>query len=121
MYYGPPGNSVRYFRSLGHPPPPLLSPTEFMLDLTNTDFDRRYSALSSGFRIETLIHGWEMSIDRKLLEDQIVTRESKDDTFATSVVKSGYARNLVMQSFILLQRMALVCPLVTCVDMEIIS
>src|SRR5271154_5855524 len=122
MYYGPPSNSIRYFRSLGHPPPPLLSPAEFMLDLTNTDFDRRYSQLSAGFRLETLIHGWEMSIDRKLLEDQIVTRESKDDTPAASeVVKSGYARNSVMQSLILLHRMALVWPRVTCVDLEIIS
>jgi len=93
-----------------------------MLDLTNTDFDRRYSQLSAGFRLETLIHGWEMSIDRKLLEDQIVTRESKDDTPAASeVVKSGYARNSVMQSLILLHRMALVWPRVTCVDLEIIS
>jgi hypothetical protein len=38
VYYGPPGDSIRYFESQGYPPSPLMSPAEFMLELTNSDF-----------------------------------------------------------------------------------
>jgi len=29
-YFGPPGDSIRYFKSLGYPEPQLMSPAEFM-------------------------------------------------------------------------------------------
>jgi hypothetical protein len=110
VYYGPPGSSVGYFRSLGHPLPPMASPSEFMLDLTNAEFELRYSQITASFRIESLIHGWEASVDRKLLEDQIVVRESKEFSLApsTSTPQFEGSRSVAMQSFILFYRMALV-------------
>lgn len=120
VYYGPPGNSVRYFRSLGSPPPPMMSPAEYMLELTNTDFDRRRSIITAGFLLETLLQGWSMSIERKLLEDQIVAREAKED-WPLEFASSRSSRNMLMQSFILLHRMALVWLLSPCIDAEIVS
>src|SRR5271170_8422796 len=76
MYFGSPTNSIRYFRSLGFPPPPLISPAEFMLDLTNIDFDRGNTL---GYRLETLVNGWEASLDRKLLDDQLVAAARNDE------------------------------------------
>jgi ABC-type multidrug transport system ATPase subunit len=103
MYYGPPANSIRYFRSLGHPPPPLLSPAEFMLELTNTDFDHRNS---QGFLLATLKSGWETSLDKKLLEDHLNIREREVSVFPR--VRAVQSRSLMMQSYFLLQRMAVV-------------
>ena len=38
VYYGPPGDSIPYFESQGCPLSSMMSPAEFMLELTNGDF-----------------------------------------------------------------------------------
>jgi ABC-type multidrug transport system ATPase subunit len=108
VYFGPPSNSIRYFRALGQPPPTMMSPAEFMLELTNTDFSRRFSLATMGYRLETLVSGWEMSLERKLLDDQLVPRENKNEEDVTQLPKDRYSRSLPMQSWIILQRMAVV-------------
>ena len=120
IYFGPPSNSIRYFRALGHPPPTMMSPAEFMLELTNTDFSRRFSLATMGYRLETLVSGWEMSLERKLLDDQLVPRETKDEE-TPDLPKNRSPRSLPMQSWILLQRMAVVCHPLIFVDIEIVS
>jgi ABC-type multidrug transport system ATPase subunit len=105
-YYGPPGDSIRYFKSLGYPDPTLMSPAEFMLELTNTDFievDQRRS------RLDHLIRGWGASRERRLLNYEISLSEQTTDVVSISEDKyMGYPRTLTMQSWILLHRMALV-------------
>jgi ABC-type multidrug transport system ATPase subunit len=108
VYFGPPSNSVRYFRALGQPPPAMMSPAEFMLELTNTDFSRRFSLTTMGYRLESLVSGWEMSLERKILDDQLVPLETKDEVQVAELPKIRYSRSLPMQSWIILQRMAVV-------------
>lgn len=121
VYFGPPSNSIRYFRALGQPPPTLMSPAEFMLELTNTDFSRRFSLATVGNRLETLISGWEMSLERKLLDDQLVRRETKDVGHVAELPKVRSSRSMPMQSWIILQRMAVVWLHLISDDKEIVS
>jgi ABC-type multidrug transport system ATPase subunit len=108
VYFGPPQDSIRYFSSLGHPPSPLMSPAEFMLELTNTDFLHSASHDQLGRR-DSLIEGWKVSAERKLLDDSMAASESDDDSFTLSGdLPRGYPRSLPIQCFILFHRMVLV-------------
>lgn len=121
VFFGPPHDSARYFSSLGHPPPPMISPAEFMLELTNTDFLHSASHDQLGRR-DNLVEKWNASAERKLLEDSIAAAESDDDLFTISGnLPRGYPRSLPMQCFILFHRMILVLLTRNCVDLEIIS
>lgn len=107
LYYGPPGDSPRYFQSLGFAPPPMVSPAEFMLDLTNTDFRRDSQQLS---HLNNLFHRWSQSLENKLLDTRIETN-NKNRSGSISAIKQRapeLARSLPMQSLILFHRMALV-------------
>src|SRR6266496_1230230 len=64
VYYGSPANTTHYFAALGHPAPPMLSPAEFMLELTNTDFD---SQNNHEYRVTTLCEAWDSSLQCKIL------------------------------------------------------
>jgi ABC-type multidrug transport system ATPase subunit len=108
VYYGPPGDSISYFESQGYPPSPMMSPAEFMLELTNTDFSRGSDQGGSQV-LDALLHGWETSSQRGLLTDGLAERSHDQLTFDGSLRR--YPRNLAMQSLILLHRMALVSPL----------
>jgi ABC-type multidrug transport system ATPase subunit len=105
VYYGSPGDSIRYFESQGFPPSPMMSVSEFMLELTNTDFAHGRDHADSQ-TLETLVQGWKTSAQQKLLADSISNRSSA--VVASSNAPRGYPRNLGMQSLILLHRMALV-------------
>ena len=104
VYYGPPANSMRYFRTLGHPPPPMLSPAEFMLELTNTDFDKRDS---QSYRLKTLLEAWNASLEYKLLQDNLIMRgiETEPDFH---IPKGVGTRNVVVHSLTLCHRMLIV-------------
>lgn len=107
VYYGPPEDSISYFESQGYPPSPMMSPAEFMLELTNTDFS--HSTGHGGSQVlDALLHGWETSTQRGLLTDRLAERGHDQLTFHDSLRR--YPRNLAMQSLILLHRMALVLP-----------
>src|ERR1700724_3439474 len=68
-YFGPPEDSIRYFTSLGYKQPAMMSPAEFMLDLTNIDFARDNDDFN---RLDNLVNGWETSRERKDLTKMIV-------------------------------------------------
>jgi ABC-type multidrug transport system ATPase subunit len=107
VYYGPPGDSISYFESQGCPPSPMMSPAEFMLELTNTDFS--HGSDQGGSQVlDALLHVWETSAQRGLLNDRLAERSHDRLTFDGSLRR--YPRNLAMQSLILLHRMALVPP-----------
>jgi len=105
-YFGPPGDSIRYFKSLGYPEPQLMSPAEFMLELANTDFvaeDQRES------RLDHLVRGWGASRERRLMNYEISLSERNTESLSvTEDMAPGYPRTLTMQSLILLHRIALV-------------
>ena len=103
VYYGPPGDSIRYFESQGYSPSTLMSPAEFMLELTNSDFANG----DQGGRLETLINEWETSPQKTLLSARLSERIG-NWSFTDSNLSPRYARNLAMQTLILFHRMALV-------------
>jgi|SRR5271156_413693 len=120
VYYGPPVNSMRYFTSLGYPPPPMLSPAEFMLGLTNTDFDKRNSL---AFRIETLFEAWSGSLECTLLHDKLIMNpnamkksagsqihiiEDVEKSDNSQIRRGASTRNFFMQSLTLFHRMIIV-------------
>jgi hypothetical protein len=105
VYYGPPANSMRYFISLGHPPPPLLSPAEFMLELSNTNFTGAGRA-SIHDRVALLCNAWDDSIERKILLDKVVPRDGEE--YPDFQIRRGAATGHLMKPFILLHRMAIV-------------
>ena len=106
VYYGPPANSMRYFVSLGHPPPPLLSPAEFMLELSNTNFG---STSSIQYRVDVLCDAWDASLEQKLLLDKLITRDENDPSASDFEIRRGGHTGKLMKPFILLHRMAIVC------------
>src|SRR5271155_2920187 len=107
-YFGPPGDSIRYFKSLGYQEPRLMSPAEFMLELSNTDFVRQEERES---RLDHLVRGWGASRERRLMNYEISLIERNTDALTISEEKlQGYPRALTMQSLILLHRIALVVP-----------
>jgi ABC-type multidrug transport system ATPase subunit len=101
VYYGPPTQTLNYFSSLGHSPPAMMSPAEFMLELTNVDFVRNEDAVG---RLETLVKEWSSSDESKRL-DNLECLQNEELT--TSAIRR-YPRGVFMQSLILLHRMALV-------------
>jgi hypothetical protein len=105
VYYGPPANSMRYFISLGHPPPPLLSPAEFMLELANTNFTSagRFSIVD---RVALLCKAWDDSLERKILLDKVVPRDGEEEVDLQ--IRRGADTSQLMKPFILLHRMAIV-------------
>ena len=119
-YFGPPGDSIRYFKSLGYPEPQLMSPAEFMLELANTDFVREEERTS---RLDHLIVGWGASRERRLMNYEISLCERNSDALTISEDRlRGYPRTLTMQSLILLHRIALVLRSAeTSADKEIVS
>jgi len=105
-YFGPPGDSIRYFKSLGYLEPQLMSPAEFMLELCNTDFVRQDERES---RLDHLVRGWGASRERRLMNYEISIIERNSDALTISEEKfQGCPRTLPMQSWILLHRLALV-------------
>ena len=109
VYYGPPGDSIHYFEAKGYPPSPLMSPAEFMLELTNSDFANGDQA----GRLKTLINEWETSPQKTLLLASLSERIGNGFS-AGSDLSPRYARNLAMQTLILCHRMALVLPRKQC-------
>jgi ATP-binding cassette, subfamily G (WHITE), member 2 len=107
VYFGPPGASNNYFGSLGYPPTPMMSPAEFMLELTNVDFARHDDQEG---RLDRLVQSWQDSLGSKLLNDSIETCHLRGEFTVEGGVTKGYPRNLAMQSLILIHRMALVYP-----------
>ena len=105
VYYGPPGDSIRYFESQGYPPSPLMSPAEYMLELTNSDF----ADGDQGRRVESLVHAWERSPQNPLLSVTLSERIG-NWSFTDSSLPPRYGRNIATQTLILLHRMALVPP-----------
>lgn len=109
VYSGPPATSSQYFTSLGHPPKPFMSPAESMLDLINIDFARDGHEES---RLENLVSAWDASSERRLLIETIERGEHDNEIFTLAgPVPKGYPRNLFMQTWIQLHRMALVSML----------
>lgn len=103
MYFGPPATSMRYFISLGHPPAPLVSPAESMLELSNTNFG---STDSVEYRAIAICEAWDASFELKLLLDTLIER---DDASVEVIHARGPAKaGRIMKPFILLHRMAIV-------------
>jgi ABC-type multidrug transport system ATPase subunit len=109
IYFGPPNSSTNYFTSLGYPPLPMMSSAEFMLELTNMDLSRPGDEPG---RLDKLVDAWNGSQEFKVLSNGIVRSERRDDGGFTveQELSRGYPRNLLMQSLILIHRMALVPP-----------
>jgi hypothetical protein len=105
IYHGPPANSMRYFISLGYPPPPLLSPAEFMLELANTNFTSA-GRVSIVDRVALLCKAWDDSLERKLLLDKVVPRDGEEELDLQ--IRRGADTGQLMKPFILLHRMAIV-------------
>ena len=106
VYFGPPGSSAQYFTNLGHPPQPFMSPAESMLDLINIDFAREGH---EDHRLENLVSSWEVSIERRLLGQNIERGEHDNEIFTIAgPIPKGYPRNLFMQTWIQFHRMSLV-------------
>ena len=112
FYHGPPKDVVSYFSALGFPSPPMLSPAEFMLELTNTDFSRDDDVES---RFSTLAEAWETSLQRKLTHNEIsherAAIEEKFEVHSLSdniLTNLTYPRTTLMQVWIQLHRMMIV-------------
>ena len=83
-----------------------MSPAESMLDLINIDFAREGHEDN---RLENLVGAWETSLERRMLRENIKRGEHDNDVFTLAgPIPKGYPRNLVMQTWIQLRRMALV-------------
>jgi ABC-type multidrug transport system ATPase subunit len=107
VYYGPPANSIRYFISLGHPPPALLSPAEFMLELSNTNF--HFNGRSSIDQVTMLCQAWDASLEHKLLLDKLIPT-GEEGPESNLKIHRGAGTTRIMKPFILLHRMAIVLP-----------
>ena len=94
----------------------MVSPAEFMLEITNIDFVDG----DNTNRLESLVRGWRASLEQKLLNDNISIGERRY-TISNSGSLPVYRRSLAMQSVILVHRMALVYVFMVCTDEEIIS
>lgn len=106
VYYGPPSVSTQYFTALGHPPQPFMSPAESMLELTNVDFAREENQAN---RLASLVTSWDESRELQLLKENIERGEKNAEIFTLAEpLVNGYPRNLFMQTWIQLHRMALV-------------
>ena len=111
IYYGPTCHSTAYFSALGYPTDAMMSPAENMLELINIDFMRDGEPDT---RLQQRSNEWETSSERKCLVDSIANGEINVDTSTLArSLPNGYPRNFVMQTWIQLHRMALVCS-VTC-------
>jgi ABC-type multidrug transport system ATPase subunit len=106
VYFGPPGGSAQYFTNLGHTPQPFMSPAESMLELVNVDFVREGHEDN---RLQNLVNAWEVSVERRLLRENVERGEHDNETFTLAgPIPKGYPRNLIMQTWIQLHRMTLV-------------
>src|SRR5438045_6250938 len=106
VYYGPPEKSVQYFTSKGYTLPPMRSPAEFILELTNFDFIQDEDKYD---RLNKLIQIWESSFERNELKNNILMSQHLDDRFTISGDMGRSAqRSVIMQTLIILHRMALV-------------
>ena len=106
VYFGPPSSSTQYFTEHGHPPQPFMSPAESMLELINVDFA---TDEYQGHRLEALVKAWEEGPRRQHLLDNIAKGEIDNEIFSLAEhLPKGYPRNLAMQTWIQLHRMALV-------------
>lgn len=104
-YYGPPSSSNDYFATHGYPPIPMMSPAEFMLELTNVDFSRNGDEHQ---RLDTLVSNWNASPECKTLRE-CIEAGPQNDTVSMEVYKSHYyPRSHLAQTLILVHRMALV-------------
>jgi len=103
VYYGPPAQSLSYLSSLGHSPPTMMSPPEFMLELTNVDFMRSEGRVG---RLENLVNEWPSSEAAKKVDK--LHSENNSEVITTDPITRGYPRSLLMQTWILLHRMILV-------------
>jgi hypothetical protein len=116
-YYGPPGASIDYFTSKGYSPPPMLSPAEFMLELTNIDFVKENNIARAD-----LISKWELSQEREALGHSIAAYNS--DAFCPTCALSNNLiarKNLLHQTIVLFHRMALVIHFGIKLTEEIVS
>jgi len=105
VYYGPPGEIVQYFQSLGYTVPPMLSPPELVFELTDLELNQDNIQED---RIAVLLNGWEASLEKKLLLDDITFSQRSNGMFTPIVSARGRPRWWIMQLLILLHRMALV-------------
>jgi ABC-type multidrug transport system ATPase subunit len=105
VYYGPPDHSTRYFTSLGYPPVAMMSPAEWMLELTNTDF---LTEDDQDNRLSHLLEGWGRSPERNLLGDSLIVSESSEPFSLGKQSYHGHPRSVAMQTWILFHRVALV-------------
>src|SRR5436190_15831074 len=105
VYCGPPMKSTDYFKSNNYPPPPFISPAEFMIELTNTDFVRDGIGKE---RHLALVPYWESSTEKRLLDETLTLAHSHHVDFTAQNLRRGYQRNVAMQVLILIHRMALV-------------
>ena len=120
VYYGPPGASNNYFTALGYPPPQMMSPAEHMLELTNVDFSRSNGGGIT--QLDQLVTAWNEGPKARLLRDSVEASKANAEAFTISTdIRKGFPRNLFMQSFILLHRMALVHAPLTHLTIEILS
>jgi hypothetical protein len=105
-YYGSPVGSIQYFTSKGYTPPPMRSPAEFMLELTNFHFTEESNKVE---RLNRLTQIWQSSFERRDLENNILMSQRIDDKFSISDYSGrGGRRSIAMQTAILLHRMVLV-------------
>ena len=105
VYYGRPADSLRYFTSLGYPPPAMLSPAEYMLQLVNTDFNQRDSTI---FKLDALFDSWNASHECMLLNANLITTRGAEEEPQSSIRRGVTGRNLIMQSLTLFHRMIIV-------------
>ena len=106
VYYGLPDESVRYFTSLGFQPSPMMSPAEFMMELTDNEFARDDFQRA---RLNDLVEGWDASEEKVRLRESIISHWRGYDLFTVpDPLPRGYPRSLAMQLWILFRRMTLV-------------
>lgn len=69
IYYGPPQNCIEYFSGLGYALPGNTSIGEFMLELSNADFEE--PDVNDQHRLEQLQRAWKSSTEGKVLQDKL--------------------------------------------------
>ena len=104
-YYGPPSSSNDYFATHGYPPIPMMSPAEFMLELTNVDFSRNGDQHE---RLDSLVSNWNASPACKALRESIEASCQNGAASVEGYKSHDYPRNRAIQTLILVHRMALV-------------
>jgi len=103
VYYGPPKNSREYFRGIGYPVPENTSIGEFMVELSNADFEEHN--VNDQDRLERLHRVWQSSIEGNVLQDKLKISESKTH-FPTEGLPT--TPPFIWQCAILLHRMMMV-------------